>query len=303
MPSQRTAEIWQARLSATLGGEPISLWPHVDDPTSVRIALVYRPVPGFFGHFPSLNAIVSLSAGVDHLKGDPTYPPALPVTRLTGPHMAAMLVEYALYCTLRFHRDFDVYESQQASHVWKPHRQHLARDRRIGVMGTGVIGAEIGRAFVRLGFDVSGWARSARDLGFPVLAGRHGLAPFLARSDIVICTLPLTKETRGILGAAAFAAMPTGASLINIGRGELIDEDALLSGLSSGHLRGAALDVFPTEPLPSTSPLWDHPKVLITPHIGGDVLEEWGIEAAADAIRRIRAGNPTQYVYDADRGY
>lgn len=301
--SEQTAAEWKRLLLRDLGAWDVHIWPDIPAPADIRYALVWRPMPGFFASYPRLKAIVSLAAGIDHLRNDPSLPPDIPIIRSTGRPLARQLTEYVLYYALRFHRGFDVYQHQQRERVWKAHAYALAPERRVGVMGLGAIGSEIASTFHGMGFDVAGWSRSAKALPFPTYAGVAQLHGFLHRSDIVICVLPLTRETTGLLDSAAFAAMPAGGLFINIGRGPLVDEDALLHALNREHLAAAVLDVFEIEPLPCNSPLWTHPRITLTPHIAGDVQPSWGAPAAAQAIRRMEAGEPIANVTNSDVGY
>jgi glyoxylate/hydroxypyruvate reductase A len=251
-----------------------------------------------------LKVIFSLGAGVDHLFNDPRLPRHLPIVRMIDTRLTSQMVEYAVLYTLRFHRQIPAYEAQQRGKVWKEQQLKQTHERRVGVMGLGEIGGAAARALVGLGFDVRGWSRRPKAIeGVKSFAGAEGLTPFLAGSDIVICVLPLTPDTTDILNAKAFAAMPRGGYVINIGRGRQLVETDLLAALDGGQLAGAALDVFRAEPLPPDSPLWSHPGVLLTPHIAAMTDPRSSVAQIVDNIKRMRAGQPLLNTIDTAAGY
>jgi len=214
------------------------------------------------------------------------------------------MVEYALLYTLRFHRHLPAYEAQQRAREWKEQPLKLAQERRVGVMGLGEIGGATARAMVGLGFDVAGWSRRPKAIeGVTSFSGPEGLGPFLARTEILVCILPLTQETTDILDKRLFDAMPRGGFVINIGRGKQLVEEDLVAALDSGHLAGAALDVFRTEPLPAESPLWAHPKILVTPHIAAMTDPRSSVLQVVANIKRIRAGEKPINTIDPAVGY
>ncbi|MFQ5468205.1 MAG: NAD(P)-dependent oxidoreductase, partial [Kiloniellaceae bacterium] len=194
--------------------------------------------------------------------------------------------------------------AQQRAKTWREITQISTSRRRVGVMGLGVLGGACAAALLRFGFPVAGWGRTAKEqAGVTVFHGADGLIPFLNRSDILICLLPLTSETQGILNAETFAALPRGAALISIGRGGHTVEADLLAALDSGQIGGATLDVFRDEPLPPESPFWDHPRVVVTPHIASMTIAETAAEAVIENIRRVRAGQAPAPIVDLARGY
>jgi glyoxylate/hydroxypyruvate reductase A len=202
------------------------------------------------------------------------------------------------------HRDAAAYRAQQARAVWQPRPGCLARDRRVGVLGLGVLGAAAARALAALHFDVAGWSRSPKAIpGVACYNGPAGLPALLGRSEILVCLLPLTPETEGILGAATFDALPRGAQIINAARGGHLVEADLLAALDDGRLGGAVLDVFATEPLPPDHPFWHHPTITVTPHVAGMTRAHSAATAIAANIRRIAAGQPPAPLVDRTRGY
>ncbi|HET8728854.1 MAG TPA: glyoxylate/hydroxypyruvate reductase A [Alphaproteobacteria bacterium] len=270
---------------------------------AVEAAVAWAPPAGLLDSFPNLACICSLGAGIDHLVPDGCWPRA-PVVRLVDPSIARRMAGYVLTAVYRFHYRFDLYEAQQRGRVWREHTPPEATNLRIGVMGLGALGRHVAEVLRDHGYTVAGWSRSAKAIdGVETYADHGDLDLFLRRSDVLVCLLPLTEETRGILGAETFARLPEGAAVISIGRGEHLDPAALLAALDTGKLRGAVLDTFETEPLPVDSPLWQHERVLVTPHVAGVC----GIDAAARRIvatlRQARAGEPLEHVVQPQRGY
>ena len=237
------------------------MWPEAGNPADIDVAAVALMPPGKLKTFPNLRLIVSLTAGAEGLLGDPELP-NVPVARASDPDGDAMMNEAALLHVLRHHRNLPAYALAQQRSEWISLPRLRADQRKVGVMGLGAIGLAAARTLARHGFKVAGWVRAPRTVdGIEVFAGRERLSAFLARSDIVLNFLPLTPETTGILNAQAFAQMPKGAAIVNLGRGAHVNEADLMAALDSDQLAGATLDVFPVEPLPKDSPLWRHPKI------------------------------------------
>ncbi|MCC7045174.1 MAG: glyoxylate/hydroxypyruvate reductase A [Alphaproteobacteria bacterium] len=295
---------WRDEFKKALPDLEFRLHPEIGNPADIEYALVWDPPPGLLASLPALKVIFSMGAGVDHLFKDPALPRHLPVVRIVDARLTGLMVEYAVMYALRFHRDIPTYEEQQRQKVWKELSLKQCSDRRVGVMGLGEIGGAVARAMAALGFDVAGWSRRPKDIaGVRSFAGKEGLTPFLARSDIVICVLPLTPDTADILDARAFAAMPRGSYVINIGRGRQLVEPDLLAALDNGQLAGAALDVFRAEPLPPDSPLWSHPRLLVTPHLAAATDPRSSVAQIVENIKRDRAGQKPINTIDTQAGY
>jgi len=274
------------------------------DVERVDVALAWKAPEGVLATLPGLRLICSLGMGVDHLLDDATLPKDVPIARLVDPNMVGQMSEYAVYSVLHFHRRFDVYERHQREHKWEDLPLPHTEQRRVGVMGLGEIGSDCARRVASFGFQVAGWSRTQKSIpGVRCFSGAETLAEFLARSEIVVVTLPLTAATAGILNARTMALMPRGAFIVNLARGGLVDEGELVAALDSGQLGGAMLDVTQFEPLPAASPLWGHPRVKLTPHIAGLTNPETAIEPIADNIRRLLAGQPLLNLVDVQRGY
>jgi len=296
-------EAWRAALLAEIPELDFRIWPEVGDPAEIDVALVWQPPPGELARYPNLRAILSLGAGIDGLLAQAGLP-AVPIARMVDPSLTRTMTEYVLLAALRHHRHFDRFERVQRAGRWSFALPPQAADRRVGVMGLGVLGSAAAASLAAHGFLVAGWSREAKQLaGVDSFAGRAGLAAFLARTDILVCLLPLTRDTEGILSAATFAGLPRGAFVINVARGAHLAEADLIEALDSGQLAGATLDVFREEPLPPDNPLWRHPKVLITPHVASYASPLTAAEGVAENIRRARTGRPLLHQVDRDRGY
>jgi glyoxylate/hydroxypyruvate reductase A len=295
---------WLAAFRAALPAEEIRVFPALGDPAEIDCALVAQPPPGELAKLPRLRLICSLWAGIDGLLRDPSFPRHIPLARLVDPFMTQAMSESALAHVLAAHRQLDGYRRQQADGVWRPLDQPRAEERRVGILGLGELGGDAAGKLKALGFDVAGWSRRPRQLpGIAGFAGRAELGAFLARSDILVCLLPLTDETRGILDAQAFAALPAGAVVINLARGALVVERDLLAALERGQVAGAVLDAFESEPLPRDHPYWRHPRILITPHVAAISDPRSVAPVIAANIRRFRAGEPVRDLVDLAAGY
>lgn len=299
---------WADLFRAHGAGRPVRLWPEIGDAADIDIACVWRAPHGLLATLPNLELIVSLAAGVDHLLTDPSLPD-VPIIRAAHADLSMRVTEYIVLHTLRYHRRQPLYEAQQRQRLWKEHPQPAASEVVVGVMGLGVIGAEAARVLARIGFQVAGWSSSAKKIeGVATFHGAAGLDPFLARSEILVCLLPLTGATRGILNGPLLARLKRdgaagGAFLINAGRGALQIDADILAALDDHTLTGATLDVFPHEPLPAESPLWSHPRVTVTPHNAGDILPDILVAEVIQQIGRLDRGEPLLNVVDPTRGY
>lgn len=288
-----SAADWQAELGKLLPELELRVWPDIGDPTEIDAALVWRPPPGLLDQLPNLKLIISLGAGVDHILADPSLPPGIPILRLVDPYMTVAMSEYVQLQVLRLHRQDPIYRAQQHARVWRPLPQPNAAERRVGMLGLGVLGGAAALRLKVLGFDVAGWCRTERKLpGIPAFHGADGLAALLERSEILVCLLPLTPATAGILDAQLFAGLPRGAAIVNCARGGHLVELDLLAALDNGQISAAVLDVFGDEPLPQQHPFWRHPRILITPHVAAATHPPTAAAAVADNLRRLRQGRP-----------
>ena len=279
------------------------IWPEIGDPTEIRYFVAWMPPDDLMERFPNLELLISSGAGVDHLDLS-KLPPDLPVARMVETGIVDGMVEYVSMAVLGLHRDLIDYVAQQRDEVWKQIRVRPASTRRVGVLGLGMLGEASCRMLKNFGFQVAGWSRSRREIeGVTCFAGADELPDFLGCTDILVCLLPLTDETRGMLDADLFARLPKGAKLVNTGRGGHLDQDALLAALDSGQMSAAVLDVTTPEPLTKGHPLWSHPRVLVTPHIASMTQPETAAEVVLDNIRRFEAGEVMSGVVDRSLGY
>ena len=297
-------EPWRDALNRLDPSIEFRVFPDIGNPADIDSVLIWKPPQGLLKELPNLKVIFSLGAGIDHLLGDPELPDGVPVVKMVDRSLTAGMSEWVTLMVLRHHRDLPLYERQQRERVWKEHIPKPPWRRRVGILGLGELGGAAARALAALRFDVAGWSRGPKEIdGITCFHGRDGLGPFLARSEILVCLLPLTPETEGLLDAELFAKLPKGAFVVNVGRGgHLVDAD-LVAALDSDHLSGAALDVFHDEPLADDHSFWAHPKVLVTPHIASLTLPETAAESVVENLQRLRRGEPLKNVVDLSRGY
>lgn len=283
---------WREAFLHVLGSEGLVIFPEDFDPSRIELAVVARPVPGVLSQLPNLQLVSSTGMGVDHILGLADLPPHVPVARVVTPTMIDQVAEYVTHAVLRVERQSDHWDELQRLEIWERRLSGRPNGKlRVGLLGYGVIGAEIARRLVFLGFRVAAFASRARtDGGLEVASGRTGFDAVLAASDILVCALPGSPATENLLDHNSLRQLPRGAHIVNVGRGEHIDDDALLELIDSGHLSGATLDVFRIEPLPAGHPFWSHAKVHVTPHSAG-LLDP--VESATAILRNlqlIRAG-------------
>jgi len=300
---------WVERFNSVGNGRKIVLLPdRISDPDDVHYAAVWKPPAGVLAAFRNLRVIFNLGAGVDALMADPTLP-TVPVVRVAVDDLTGRMTEYVVLHVLMHHRQQLDLRDNQSRRLWQPKAQWAAGAVTVGVMGLGTLGRDAAEVLRRIGFRVIGWSNSDKRIdGVECFCGRDGLAPFLARTHILVCLLPLTAQTRHILDRKLFEKLarnsPLGAPvLINAGRGGLQVEADIVSCLDDGTLLAATLDVFETEPLPATSPLWTHPRVVITPHNAADTDPDAISAYVAEQITRFEAGEPLRNVVDIARGY
>ncbi|MDR3440159.1 glyoxylate/hydroxypyruvate reductase A [Telmatospirillum sp.] len=298
-------ESWCASFKKMAPDLDLRLWPEAPDAGRPFYVAAWNPPPGFFSGLPAPKAVFALGAGIDRLlKRDDLPVPEIPLIRLIDAGMAQQMVEYALAGVLRFQRNLDLYESQQAAGHWQPQPARSAADTRVTVLGLGRIGGVVATTLTALGYHVSGWSRQAAQLsGVDCRAGAEALEGLLGETDILVNILPSTPATRGLLNRSRLSCLPVGAGVINAGRGDQLDLGALFDLLDTGHLRGAVLDVFPEEPLRDDSSLWRHPKLLITPHVAANTLPEPSVRQVVENIRRLEAGEPVEGLVDRQLGY
>jgi glyoxylate/hydroxypyruvate reductase A len=301
-------ESWLERFTRLGNGRKVIDARQPYDPAEVEFAAVWKPEPGLLAGLPNLRAIFNLGAGVDALMADKTLPD-VPLHRIINPDMTARMTEWVTLQVLFHLRQMPAYLAQQRESRWQHLDQPGAKDLRVGMLGMGVLGRDAAEVLLRLGFQVAGWSRSGHDMpGVERFAGEAEFAPFLARTDILVALLPLTPDTRGILGAKLFAGLARDGALggpvvINAGRGGLQVEADLIAALSDGTLKGATIDVFEPEPLPPDNPLWKTPNLVITPHVAADSTPDGLVSGVIADIQAFERGEKLASLVDKGSGY
>lgn len=274
------------------------------DPDDVETILAFKLAPGIAGRYRRLRFIACAGAGVDEVIAAGDLPEGVPVTRPRDELQAARMAQYACLMLLRWHRELHRYESQQRESRWARHASQPETDWTVGLMGFGDVGRAVASACAVLRYPVRAWTRSPQThADATTFSGQDGLSAFLSGTRVLICLLPLTRETRGLLSTSLFRRLPAGAYLINASRGSILVEPDLLQALDEGHLAGAALDVHAVEPLPAGSPLWRHARIVVTPHIAAMPRPEVTAAQLLDNLARARRGEPLAQLVDRDRGY
>ena len=294
-------EPWLEGLRAALPGAELAVW----EPglPAADYAVVWSPPQALLDQQPGLKALFNIGAGVDALM-KLRIPPTMQVVRLDDAGMSVQMAEYVCHAVIRHFREFDGYEADGRQGRWSYRKPRNRTDCPVGVMGLGVLGARVAQALRGFEFPVNGWSRSPKALdGVRGFSGREAFADFLAASRVLVNLLPLTPDTQDILNRDTLSRLLPGGHVINVARGaHLVDED-LLALLDEGHLSGATLDVFRTEPLPAGHPFWTHPKITVSPHTSARTLRDESIGQIAGKIRALERGEPIAGIVDTVRGY
>ncbi len=298
-------EEWRTALLAEDPGLDIRRFPDAGDPAAIEAAVVWTSHDmAELRRYPNLRLVVSMGAGVDHLLRPPGPPPGVPVARLKDARLTQGMTEWVLLNVLRFHRQDPEYRALQAERRWEELPAPDTAARRVGILGMGELGGAAAAALVALGFPVMGWSRTPKQRpDVECFHGPAGLDAMLGRSDILLCLLPLTPETRGVLNRRTLGLLPRGAFLLNAARGGHVVQEDLLAALDSGRIAGAALDVFEPEPLPPDHPFWGHPRVVMTPHAASITIPSSAASQVAENLRRARSGRPLINRVDFGAGY
>jgi glyoxylate/hydroxypyruvate reductase A len=297
-------EDWRRRLKALDPAIEFRVWPDTGPVDKVDFILAWMTEPGDLKRYKNAKAIFWLGAGVDHLMKDKELPRHLPIVRLVDPGLTAGMSEYVILHVLRYHRRLPEQEALQRECHWRKLEYPLAKDRRIGIMGLGVLGRDAAAKLAPFGFDLAGWSRSPKRIAdVATFHGEAGLAEFLKRTEIVVCLLPLTPATAGIINRDTLAQLPRGACVINAARGGHVVDADLIAALDSSHVAHATLDVFHREPLPADHPFWRHPRITVTPHVASVTIAETAVQVVHDGIKAVQAGRRPRNTVDLSKGY
>lgn len=296
--------VWRKSLATAM--PDLAFWEGHDavpDAAAVRYVACWIPPDDLFERYPNIEVLISIGAGADQFDQS-AVPGHVRIARMITPGITEMMRDYVNLGVMALHRNLPLFVDQQKRRVWQSADYPLARRRHVGIMGLGQLGCAALAALAPFGFQLSGWSRSARHIdGVTCHAGPAALPGFLHNLDILVCLLPLTPETKGILNADLFAQLPQGARLLHCGRGAHLDQSALCHALDSGQLSAAMLDVTNPEPLPEHSSLWSHPKVLITPHIATETDFEEGAACCARILTAHQSGRPIAEEINRQNGY
>jgi glyoxylate/hydroxypyruvate reductase len=277
-------------------------WPNSFD---ANYAIVWKPPKALFDHNTQLRGAINYGAGVDAILSMDSVPAHIPIVRLEDAGMAQQMAEYAMYGVINHHRHMRIYAAQQRERIWLQHEDRANAQRPvIGVMGLGEMGAHVAGKIAEFGYKVRGWSRSQRAIeGVRCFAGNEQFTDFLSATDVLVCILPLTPSTEGILNATTLALLPRGSFLVNAGRGAHMIEADVLAALDSGQLAGALLDVFAAEPLPQNNSLWSHPNAIVTPHIAATTPIREACAQIVEKIERMERGELVSGIVDRNMGY
>ncbi|MGR0278420.1 2-hydroxyacid dehydrogenase [Marinomonas dokdonensis] len=278
----------------------------VEDPLAITFALLWFPEDDFFERYPNVRIVASIAAGVDSILACPSLHEGVMVCRNRDPQQAAIMSTFAIWNVINHQRNFAQYRHQQAQKIWQRLPMRAPEEISVGVLGLGFMGEKMAIDLHNLGFDVAGWRKSSAqisDYDIEVFSGEKQLTDFLQRTEVLICVLPLTEQTQGILSAQLFSQLKENAYLIHLGRGGHLVSQDLLVALEEGALAGASIDVFDQEPLPQDSPLWQHPKILVTPHDASDVRPQAAVMNLVQEVRRLNKGEMPNNIVAATQGY
>lgn len=300
----RDMSSWEDALTEIDPNVDIEVWPNVEDKKRVQFAVCWDQPKHVLDQYPNLKAVSSLGAGTDHLLQDESLPNSVAICRVVSPSLIQQMKEYVLGATLNIQRNFVHYIRQKDRGKWQAHKHPLSRNLQVGVMGLGKLGRPVAQQLAKMGYRVSGWSRTSKKVtDVQTFAGSEELGPFLNNTQILICLLPLTDETKDILDLDLFKKLKRPGWIINVARGEhLVDED-LIYALDSNFLQGAWLDVFSEEPLPEKHAFWNRTNIIVTPHIASITQPVEVAEQILDNYKRALSGMELNYKVDREKGY
>lgn len=291
---------WLQALSFYLPDMPIYIYPDIPDRNAIKYAVVWHHPHGDLLKYPNLKAILVLGAGMDHIDAEPLLP-NVPIVRLIDPAVNDDMAQYALYWTMHFHRGYERYRDNALVQHWQRHESQISSEYVVSVLGAGRIGTFVSSRLALNGYAVKNWSRSGADIkGVDCFAGADGMREILKQTQVLVVCLPYNSGTHHLLTAEHFRQLPEGASVINLSRGAVIEDAALLNAIDDEHLAAAALDVFVEEPLPKSSPYWHRDNVYVTPHMAGGTYARSAANVIADNIRRMEQGQLPFPIYTTE---
>ena len=297
-------QAWKEALLKADPGLEIYTYDEDHDPDQITMAMVWKPPHGALSRYPGLKALASFGAGVDFLFEDKSLPAGVPITRVVDPYLAADMSEFVIGVILAQLKNLLVFKAVQPESKWLPMEYRRISEVTVGIMGLGELGSRLADDLVRFGFKVRGWARSQKSLeGVSCFMGNKEFTSFLSGTELLVCLLPLTPDTRGILNKELFLKLPSGSYIINVARGGHLVEEDLVQYIDQGHLSGAFLDVFAQEPLPEDHPFWKHSKIDMSPHIASVSDVNSVVPQLLENYRRLQKGEPLKNLVSATRGY
>lgn len=295
--------VWAELFASKAPDLPFRMWPDIGNSAEVRYLVTWQLPERLEQTFPNLEVVFTIGAGVDQIDFS-EVPAHIPIVRMIDPAIIDGMVEYVTQAVISIQRDLPDYAMLQANRQWRPMPVKAAAETRVGVLGLGSLASAVLERLVLFKYSCMGWSRSQRNIpDVTCFSGMQGLTEMIRCTDTLVCLLPLTDDTRGILSRTLLETLPKGASLIQTGRGPHLDQAALLDLLASGQIRNAFLDVTDPEPLPPDHALWSHPRVRITPHIASATRPETAFEVVLNNIRRHQAGLGMTGLVDRDKGY
>ena len=293
---------WQQALAEFIPKMPVYTYPDIPDPTAIQYALVWNHPIGDLNRYKNLRCVLSLAAGMEHLMKDPDLPD-VPLVSLGDPAMSRDMANYALYWIMDIHRHYDEYRAQQAQQIWQRIEPKMTDEFQVLVLGQGRIATLVTQSIQQAGFSVSAWDFKEKQVANPnTYFGKESLKELLPKADVVVSCLALNERSHHLINREFINQLSDGAAIINISRGNIIDETALLEALNSDQIGRAVLDVFATEPLPQKHPLWSHEKVRATPHMSGPTYARSAAKVIIENIQRMENGSLPQPIFDRSRG-
>lgn len=299
----RDPKVWVRELRLQLPDEQVHAWTEdlEIDKGKIEFAVSWKHPFGIYKDYPNLKVIASMGAGVDHITGDPDIPEGITVTRIVDEQLTTDMSEFVLALIMSYLKNISFHHCNNS---WEPKKYQRIEDAHVGILGLGTLGGGLASVLLKNDFKVSGWSNSEKNMeGVTTYHGDSQLPDFLKNVNILVCLLPLTPETEGILNKDLFKQLPQGAYVINVARGEHLVEEDLLEMVQEGNLSGASLDVFRTEPLPESHPFWKEPKIMITPHIASITDPRKVVPQVVDNYKRLKNNEELKNVVPREKGY